>query len=149
MNSTLKNKKSEKPSDSKSTLEALDIALLAQHTAIGERALDVRSLDVRELTDIADYLVIASGTSNRHASNVAEKIRLALKDQHEEPLLVTSKNAPEWVILDYGNVVVHVFYEATRHYYQIDELWEKAPVLSVAPELEEVARGLRTGIYKF
>ncbi len=146
MNSTLQNKK---PDNAQSDLGALDIAQLAQYTAVEQRALDVRSLNVQGLTDIADYLVIASGTSNRHAANVAEKIRLSLKAQGEEPLLVTSKNAPEWVILDYGNVLVHIFYEATRHYYKIDELWEKAPVLEFPPEIEEVAKGLRTGIYKY
>ena len=124
-----------------------DLVSAAQRTAIEERALDVRCLDISALTDVADYLVISSGTSNRHAANVAEKIKVKLKESGEEPVRVSNKESSEWIVIDYGDVVVHVFYEATRQYYQLDELWSQAPVIPIPEDLKDVAKGLRTGIY--
>jgi len=128
-------------------LSGLEIVKSAQRTAIEERALDVRCLELGTLTDVADYLVIASGTSNRHTANVAEKIKVKLKEFGEDPVRVSNKESSEWIVIDYGDVVVHVFYEATRQFYQLDELWAEADVLSTPEDLKDVVKGLRTGIY--
>jgi len=138
--------------DKVSSLEETNIAgpeivAVAQRIAIEERALDVRGLDIRKLTDVTDYLVISSGTSSRHTANIAEKIKVELKSKGEAPVRVSSKGAPDWIILDYGDVVVHVFYEATRQYYQLDQLWSEAKLVGIPSDLEAVASRLKTGLF--
>ena len=91
--------------------------------------------------------MIASGTSSRHTVNVAEKIKVKLKESGEEPVRTSNKESSDWIVIDYGDVVVHVFYEATRQYYQLDELWSEAKLIPTPEDLIDVAKGLRTGIY--
>jgi ribosome-associated protein len=88
---------------------------------------NIVSLDVRELTDVMDYLVIASGTSNRHVKSLAGNVTDELKKQGVRPLGVEGENGSEWVLVDYGDVVVHVMLPATRDFYDLERLWS-APV---------------------
>ena len=137
------------PNKKISILSSSNIAKIAQETAIEERGLDVRALNLKGLSDVADYFVIASGTSNRHASNIAEKVKVRLKDEGEKVVFVTPKESSDWMILDYGNVVVHVFQEESRHFYKLDQLWKDAEVLEVAcPQLKKEAAKLWTGIFE-
>ena len=129
------------------SLEGETIVDIARRVAIEERALDVRCLDVSGLTDVADYLVIGCGPSNRHSAKVAEKIKVKLKEYGEDPVRVSNKESSDWIVIDYGDVVVHVFYEATRQFYQLDELWSKAALIPTPDDLKEVVKGLRTGMY--
>jgi ribosome-associated protein len=128
----------------------LDPTVFAQAVAkvsIDQKALDVRILDLAGTTDIADRFVIASATSERHAKGIADKIKVQLKELGEDPISMTGYEMGDWILIDYGNVIVHVFYEPTRQYYKIDELWKQATLIPLPPELEEQARQLRTGIY--
>jgi ribosome-associated protein len=88
----------------------------------------VVSMDVRELTDVMDYLVIASGTSNRHVKALADNVRDAAKQQDQRPLGVEGLNGCEWVLVDYGDVVVHVMLPATRDFYDLERLWSNPAV---------------------
>lgn len=137
------------PNKKISVLNSSDIAKIAQETAIEERGLDVRALNLKGLSDVADYFVLASGTSNRHASNIAEKIKVKLKTEGEKVVFITPKESSDWMILDYGNVVVHVFQEESRHFYKLDQLWEDAEVLEIScPQLKKEAAKLWTGIFE-
>lgn len=129
------------------TLPAKDAALAALGIAIEQKGLDVKVLELSGLTDIADYFVIISGTSDRHVQGIAEKIERSLKEKGERPLRVNGINKGEWVLIDYGNIVVHVFHEPVRQYYEFDELWRKAKLLELPAELKEQARRLRTGMF--
>ena len=127
---------------------SLQLTQCAMRAAIEQKSLDVCGLYVGPVNDIADYFVIASGTSQRHVAGVAEKIKHSLRELGEEPVSASGSDAGEWVLLDYGNLVVHVFYEPTRQYYNIDGLLEGAERVSLDSELEEQAKKLRTGIYR-
>lgn len=85
------------------------------------------SLDVRELTDVMDYLVIASGGSNRHVKALAENVTDEIKQQGIRPLGVEGQDGAEWVLVDYGDVVVHVMLPATRDFYDLERLWSAPP----------------------
>ncbi len=134
-----------RPVETKSTIE---IAQAAVRAAIDQKALDVRGLDVSEVSSFAQCFVIASGTSERHVKGIADKIREELREQSgESPLSVVGKDNGEWIVLDYGALVVHVFYEPTRQYYEFDEFWKSAPAIPIDPDLEQEMRRLRTGSF--
>ncbi len=80
-------------------------------------------LSVTELTDVMDYLVIASGTSNRHVKSLADNVSMEAKKRGMRPLGVEGEDAGEWVLVDFGDVVVHVMLPATRDFYDLERLW--------------------------
>tara|TARA_R110001592_G_scaffold295594_2_gene565662 strand:- start:9653 stop:9988 length:336 start_codon:yes stop_codon:yes gene_type:complete len=87
------------------------------------KAVNVVTLDVRGLTDVMDFLIIASGTSNRHVKSLADNVCMEAKRQELRPLGVEGEDAGEWVLVDFGDVVVHVMLPATRDFYDLERLW--------------------------
>jgi ribosome silencing factor RsfS/YbeB/iojap len=133
---------------------------MAVEAAVDQRGIDVVALDVRPEfhpgegfragsgCSFADYFVIISGTSNRHVKGIADKIEARLSAVGEKPFHVTGLDTCEWVVLDYGNLVVHVFYEPSRQYYGLDQFWrERGSVIPPSPELANELRQLRTGMF--
>ncbi|OQX61688.1 MAG: ribosome silencing factor [Desulfococcus sp. 4484_241] len=98
------------------------------------KAYDVVALDVRELTSIADAFIICEGKSNRQVSAIGDRIIHALKKIGIRPISVEGLAEGRWVLIDYGDVIIHVFYESVRKFYDIEGLWVDArrinPVLS-------------------
>lgn len=137
-----------KPSPAKAENSVLDNAQTVLQVCIEQKGLDVRGLDLHGLTDVADYFILASGTSERHVRGIADKIELALGTRGEKPFAVSGYENGQWVLLDYGDLVAHVFYEPVRQYYEFDELWKRAPAVPLAEELEVQARKLRTGMFR-
>ncbi len=127
--------------------ESHSVALRAIQAALEQKAHDVVGVHVGPHTYVADYYVIASGTSDRHVRGIAERIRKELKEIGEQPNSVVGLENGEWALLDYGDVVVHVFFEGTRTFYNLDEMWKKADKISLPSELESQAQKLRTGMY--
>ncbi len=84
-------------------------------------------LDVSRLLVITDLFVIASGTSRRHVLTLAEEIEQKLKKDGRRPLRREGMEDATWVLLDYGDMVVHIFDEATRRFYDLERLWGDAP----------------------
>jgi len=89
------------------------------------KAVNTVTLDVRGLTDVMDYLVISSGTSNRHVKSLANHVAVEAKQQGVRPLGMEGEDAGEWVLVDFGDVVLHVMLPATRDFYDLERLWAK------------------------
>ena len=87
------------------------------------KGVNVVSLDVRYRTDVTDYLVVASGTSNRHVKSLSDSVIEKAKGAGARPLGVEGQDAGEWVLVDLGDVVVHVMLPATRDFYDLERLW--------------------------
>ena len=93
---------------------------------LGKKALNVVALDVAEMTSYADTFIICSGRSNRQVSAIAEHIQTNLKKHNIKPLSVEGTKDGHWVLLDYGHVIIHVFYEPVREFYDLEGLWVDA-----------------------
>lgn len=95
-------------------------------SALGKKARNLILLDVRDLTSLADAFLICHGTSNRQVSAIAEHIQRDLKKQGIHALSVDGLKEGHWVLMDYGHVVIHVFFESTRRFYNLEGLWSDA-----------------------
>jgi len=121
------------------TLEDLDAPLkLYIQAALGRKARDLLLLDVREITTLADVFMLCTGRSNRQVSAIADHIRRYLKEHGIRPIYVEGLKEGHWALLDYGQVVIHVFYEPVRQFYDLESLWSKARRISVEDYVEEM-----------
>ena len=93
------------------------------NAVMGKKAMNIEVLDVRGLTSVSDIFIICSGRSNRQVSAIAEYIQVNLKKHAIKPLSVEGKKEGHWVLLDYGHVIIHVFYEPVRTFYDLEGLW--------------------------
>lgn len=87
---------------------------------------NIAVLDVRKISDFTDYMVIATGTSNRHVQSSADKVVETLRGHGVRPVGIEGKQLGDWVLIDFGDVVVHVMREETRDFYNIEKLWSDA-----------------------
>lgn len=108
-------------------MQATEIAAVAERALEDVKGQNILRLDVRALTDIADFLIIASGTSNRHVKSLAENVELQAKKAGVRPIGVEGANTAEWVLVDFADVVVHVMLPATRAFYDLERLWSGLP----------------------
>lgn len=98
------------------------------------KAEDIRVLDVRGLTSITDYMVVASGRSARQVKALKDRVLEAAREQNVRPLGVEGENVGEWVLIDFGDVIVHTMRPETREHYQLEKLWERADAAPAAAE---------------
>ena len=87
------------------------------------KAEDIRQFDVRELTDITDFMVIASGTSHRHVHAMAKRVREAARQEQLHPIGVEGESENDWILIDYIDVVVHLMMPEVREFYSLERLW--------------------------
>jgi len=122
-------------------LQSLDRALLCATLVLEKKTFNVRILDVRGLSSLTDFLVLATGGSDRQVQAAAESVHLGLKHDHAtRPLGIEGLNEGRWVLIDYGDVMVHVFQEAVRQFYDFDGLWRDAPEVELPEELAVINR---------
>ena len=88
---------------------------------------DLLTLPVADLTDITDYMIIASGNSNRHVKSLVDRVLEAVKDASHPPRGVEGRETNEWVLVDLGDVLVHVMQVETRKFYDLERLWKVLP----------------------
>ena len=105
-----------------------------------KKAESVKVLKVRDLTVLTDYFVIASGTSTTHTAALADEVEFQLGEKGVKPMASEGYDSKNWVLLDYGSVIVHVFVPNTRTYYDLEHLWADAEPVALA-ELEAQAEG--------
>jgi ribosome-associated protein len=124
-------------------LSPLKIALLAAEAADSKKSYDILVLDLRCLTSIADYFVICSAGSSTQVDAIADSIDQTLAQQGCRPSHVEGKPSSTWVLMDYSDVVVHIFDEQARSYYSLDRLWGDAPRIPLSLH-EPVMKGSNT-----
>jgi ribosome-associated protein len=114
---------------------ALERAMTAARTAELNRGQDITILDLRELTPVFDYFVLASGTSRRQLHAMSEEIDHALEDDlGDKRLGIEGYSESRWIVLDYGDVVIHLFEPETREFYGIEQLWAQAKEVPYEPK---------------
>ena len=96
------------------------------------KAEDVQVLDIRELTDLTDYMVVATGRTGRHVRAITEKVAVSAKHRGTPPLGVEGSEEGEWVLVDLCDVIVHVMQPEAREHYQLEKLW--SPVMALREE---------------
>ena len=112
-------------------MEPLELATDIVKALDDKKALDLKLLKVEDLTVLADYFVIASGTSSTHVGALAEEVEFKMSQRGIEPRRVEGARSRDWVLLDYGSVVVHVFYPETREFYALERLWADAETVEI------------------
>lgn len=104
-------------------MQAKQLIELVETTLTDSKARDLAVLDVRGKSSVTDYMVIASGSSNRHVRSAAEAVVSAAKEAGEMPLGIEGTQVGEWVLVDLGDVLVHVMQPDTRAFYDLERLW--------------------------
>ena len=114
--------------------------------ALDKKAFDLDVLSVAALTSIADYFIICSAGGERQAASIADNVQEKLREQNGvKPLLVEGATPGRWVLLDYGDFIVHVFTEETRRFYGLERLWGDAPNVTADFATETALRFARSG----
>ncbi len=121
----------------KKKIEGQDLALKIADLAEDLKASDVMVMDLRKLSNFSDYFVICSGDSDTHARAIADHVVDELEAQKINVLHQEGSDWGLWVLLDYGDVVVHVFEKDTRQYYDLERLWGDADIVRGAFPVEE------------
>ena len=106
-------------------MQAKKMQQLIYKIMIDAKGQDISVLDVRRLTDITDYMIIASGTSTRHVNGIARKLIDRMRELSYKPLGVEGEDTGEWVLIDFGDVVAHVMQPQTRDFYSLEKLWSE------------------------
>lgn len=99
-----------------------------------KKAKDIVVLELIGLTDIADYFVLATGTSERHVRTIAEAVEVGLKEAGVKPFSLEGHDEGRWVIIDYQNVIAHIFIESLRELYDLESLWIEAKKYTLKKE---------------
>lgn len=116
------------------------LALAAARVAAENNGRDIVLLDMRELTPVFDYFILATGTSRRQLHAISEEIDHKLEDDlGDQRQGIEGYRESRWILLDYGNVVVHLFDEEMRQYYALEELWSEARRVELPADVKEMA----------
>jgi ribosome-associated protein len=115
------------------TEEAVEAARAAGQAIADKKGEDVQLLDLSGLLVVTDVFLIASGTSARHVKTLVEDAEVALREIDRRPIRREGTEHGEWVLLDYGDLVIHVFGKETREYYDLERLWADAPRIAFEP----------------
>jgi ribosome-associated protein len=110
-------------------------ALQCAGAALDKRAENVRVLDISHVSGFTDFFVICSGTSDRQVQSIADSVEMSLRSDRRIPLSVEGYSDGRWIVIDGGDVVIHVFLDAIRDYYDLESLWSDARPVSIPPEL--------------
>jgi ribosome-associated protein len=124
------------PSKKNVTRERL---ILCINATLQKKAKEIVVLNLKEISAFTDYMIICSGTSEREVQAIAQAIQLFLKKAEIRPLGVEGESNGQWVLLDYDDVVISVFYEPVRTFYNIENLWD-APRMNIDENKKEIKR---------
>ncbi|NVN89208.1 MAG: ribosome silencing factor [Desulfuromonadales bacterium] len=113
--------------------------IMCAELASDKKAFDIRILEISKISSIADYLVIASGGSDRQVQAIADSIRVGLK-KYGKVNDIEGESEGKWIVMDYGDILVHIFHEPVRRYYDLDGLWRMAPEVELPASIRNEQR---------
>lgn len=119
--------------------------LLCVEAALGRKAGDLVVLDIGPVSSVADYFVICTGRSDTQVQAIADAVDEHLRRHGHRPLAIEGRERGQWVLMDYGDVVVHVFYAPVREFYDLERLWSRARRVELPGDLAASAEAERTG----
>ena len=126
------------PSKEVGTVDATALARLAADAIADKKGQDIVLLEVGDLFVITEVFVIATGNSRPHVQSLVDRVEGFLKDEAgRKPLRDEGRSEAEWVLLDYGEIMVHVFQRSSREYYDLERLWRDAPVIDWSPAVSD------------
>jgi ribosome-associated protein len=115
-------------------MEAFEKVKICGMLAEEKKAQDVVIMKLDDLTDIADYFLVASGTSERHVRTIADSVETGMKERGVKPYSVEGHRDGRWIIVDYQNIIVHIFLEQLRELYDLESLWIEAKKFRIENE---------------
>ncbi len=110
-------------------METINLATQAAKILDDKKAHNIKVIKVRDLTVMSDYLVIANGTSSTHVRSLADDVEFLLKEDGITPVRKEGFHTKNWFVIDYGNVIVHVFSEEARDFYDLERLWADGEII--------------------
>lgn len=102
--------------------------------AESKKAIQLTVLDLREITSFTDFFVICTGNNAKQIQTIADEVALKLKEEGERATSIEGFENAEWILMDYGDMIVHVFSEQARAYYELERLWRDAKVVAIPAE---------------
>lgn len=118
------------------TTAAKEMVTAAAAAAADKQATDIIILEVAAVLNITDYFLICSGKNDKQVKAITDEIRKTIRELGGTPLRAAGEDRGDWILLDYGDYVIHVFTEEKREYYQLERLWSDAPRLDIAERAE-------------
>ena len=97
-----------------------------------KKAEDIRVIGIKDLTIVADYFIIADGTSSTHTRSLADELEFQLKQIGIEPRQIQGNNGSNWIVMDYSDIVVHIFFKETREFYNLERLWQDGENIDIS-----------------
>jgi ribosome-associated protein len=120
-------------------------ALECTRAALDRKAYDLVVLETGRLSSIGDYFIICSGRSDTQVQAIAEGVQAHMAARGVRPLSVEGLPHGQWVLMDYGDVVIHIFYVPVREFYDLERLWMRAPHVELPEPFQSQARRQKTG----
>ena len=117
-------------------MTGLELAKTAVKILDNKKAVDIEAIETTERTIVSDYFVIANGTSNTHVKALADEVEFELGKLGVEPLHVEGR-ATGWILLDYNEVLIHIFTKESRDYYNLERLWSDAKIIDISELITE------------
>lgn len=110
--------------------------IIAARAAESKKALNVRVLDLSDISSFTNYFVVCSGTNSRQIQAIADEVEAELRKHGERPLGIEGYDKADWVLADYGDFIVHIFSQQAREFYDLERLWRNAKEIKVPSAVE-------------
>lgn len=118
-------------------LTPLEVAQEAVKVLDAKKAIDIKMLETHDITVLADYFIICTASSITHVKSLSDEVEKILKEKGEPPLRTEGYRSGGWILVDFGCVVIHIFLDETRKFYNLEHLWGDAPQVDISQFLTE------------